>query len=96
MEAKRTLSFRWLSQGQDLHVSQQCRLPYTIKPFKDEELCDISPLEVSNFILGHPYMWKHHVVYESRPCTVIITLGKRFYRIRDVAPKASISLILAK
>ena len=41
-------------------------------------------------------MWKHHVVYESRPRSVIITLGKRLYRIPEVAPKASISLILAK
>ena len=41
-------------------------------------------------------MWKRHDVYESRPRTVIITLGKRLYRIPEVAPKASISLILAK
>eukprot|EP00253_Pinus_taeda_P020035 PITA_20035 len=27
----------WLHQGQDLHVSQQCRLPYNIKPFTDED-----------------------------------------------------------
>jgi hypothetical protein len=34
----------WLPQGRDLHVSQQCRPPYDIKPFKDKVLCDISPL----------------------------------------------------
>ena len=61
-----------LSQGRDLHLNQQCRLPYTIKPFKDEMLCDIDPLEVSDFLLGQQYMWKHHVVYESRPRSVII------------------------
>ena len=86
----------WLSQGRDLHVSQQCRLPYAINPFKDEVLCDVAPLEVWDVILGQPYMWKHRVVYESRPRSVIITLGKRLYRILEVAPKASISLILAK
>jgi hypothetical protein len=26
----------WLRQGSNLHVSQQCRLSYDIKPFKDE------------------------------------------------------------
>ena len=55
----------WLSEGRDFHVSQQCRLPYTIKPFKDEVLCDISPLEVSDVLLGQPYMWKRHAIYES-------------------------------
>ena len=56
-------------------------------------MCDIAPLEVFDVLLGQRYMWKHHVVYESRPCSVIITLGKRLYMIPEVAPKASISLI---
>jgi hypothetical protein len=86
----------WLRQGRDLCVSQQCRLPYDIKPFKDEVLCDISPLEVCDVLLGQPYLWKHHVVYESRPHSVIITLGRQLYRIPEVAPPTAISLISAK
>jgi hypothetical protein len=61
--------------------AKQCRLPYGIKPFKDEVLCDISPLEVCNFSLGQPYLWKHHIVYEYIPHTVIITLGTQLYMI---------------
>jgi hypothetical protein len=85
-----------LLQGRDLRVSQQCQLPYDIKPFKDEVLCDISPLEVCDVILGKPYLWKRHAVYESRPLSVIITLGRQLYRILEVAPPTSISLISAK
>ena len=40
-----------LRQGRDLCVSQQCCLPYDIKPFKYEVLCDIDPLEVCDVIL---------------------------------------------
>eukprot|EP00253_Pinus_taeda_P034580 PITA_34580 len=29
-------TIRWLHQGRDLRVSQQCHLPYNIKPFTDE------------------------------------------------------------
>jgi hypothetical protein len=86
----------WLHQGRDLHVSQQCHLPYNIKPFTDEVLCDVSPLEVCDVLLGQPYLWKRHVVYESRPHTVIITLGNKLYRIPEVAPPTTISLITAK
>jgi hypothetical protein len=86
----------WLHQGRDLCVSQQCRLPYDIKPFKDEVLCDISPLEVCDVLLGKPYLWKHHVVYEPRPRNVIITLGRKLYKIPEVAPPTTISLIFAK
>jgi hypothetical protein len=86
----------WLRQGRDLHVSQQCRLPYGIKPFKDEVLCDISPLEVCDVLLGQQYLWKHHDVYESRPRSVIITLGRQLYRIQEVAPPTVISLMFAR
>eukprot|EP00253_Pinus_taeda_P029925 PITA_29925 len=48
----------WLHQGRDLRVSQQCRLPYNIKPFTDEVFCDIAPLEVCDVLLGQPYLWK--------------------------------------
>ena len=71
----------WLSQGRGIHITQQCLLPYGIKPFKDEVLCDVAPLEVCNVLLGQPYMWKRHVVYESRPRSVIVSLGGKLYRI---------------
>jgi hypothetical protein len=86
----------WLHQGRDLHVSQQCRLPYSIKPFTDEVLCDISPLDVSDVLLGQPYLWKRHVVYESRPRAIIITLCNKLYRILEIALPTTISLVTAK
>jgi hypothetical protein len=81
----------YLHQGRDLHFNQQCLLPYDIKPFKDEVLCDISPVEVCDVLLGKPYLWKCHVVYESRPDNVILTLGRQLYRIPEVALPTIIS-----
>jgi hypothetical protein len=86
----------WLRQRSDLCVSQQCRLLYGIKPFKDEVLCDVSPLEVCDVLLGQPYLWKCHVVYESRPHSVIITLNRKLYRIPEAIPPSGVSLISAK
>jgi hypothetical protein len=79
-------SIGWLRQGRDLRVSQQCRLSYGIQPFKDEVLCDVAPLDVCDVLLGQTYMWKHHAIYESRPRSVIITLGGHLYRIPEVVP----------
>jgi hypothetical protein len=86
----------WLHKGSDLCISQQCRLSYDIKPFKDKVLCDVSHLEVCNVPLGEPYLWKCHVVYESRPRSVIITLNTKLYRIPEVVPPSVISLISVK
>jgi hypothetical protein len=57
-----------------------------IQPFKDEVLCDVSPLDVCDVLLGQPYMWKCHAIYESRPRSVIVTLGGHLYRIPEVVP----------
>ena len=77
----------WLSQGRGIHITQQCLLPYGIKPFKNEVLCDVAPLEVCDVLLGQPYMWKCHAVYESWPPSVIVTLGGKLYPIPEtVAP----------
>jgi hypothetical protein len=89
-------TIEWISQGSGLCVSQQCRLPYTIKPFKDEVLCDVAPLEVCDVLLGQPYLWKRHAVYEPRPPSVIITLNRKLYRIPKAVPPSSISLISSK
>jgi hypothetical protein len=86
----------WLSHGLDIYVSQQCFLPYNIKPFEDEVLCDVSPLEICDVLLGQPYLLKHRVVYEFRPRNVIINLNKKLYRILEVVPPSAISLISAK
>jgi hypothetical protein len=86
----------WLHQGSDLRVSQQCRLSYDIKPFKDEVLCDVAPLKVCDVLLGQPYLWKFHAVYESRPRSVIITLNRKLYRIPEAVPPSAIFLISAK
>ena len=62
-----------------------------IKPFQDEVLCDVAPLEVCDVLLGQPYMWKRHAVYESRPRSVIVTLGGQLYQIPETVAPATVS-----
>jgi hypothetical protein len=47
-------------------------------------VCDISPLDVCDVFFGQPYMWKFHGLYESRPGSIIITVGGELYRIPKV------------
>ena len=62
----------------------------------DEVLCDIASLEVSDVLLGKPYLWKRHTVYESRTHSMIITLVNKLYRIPKLALLTAISLITEK
>ena len=81
----------WMFEGRDIHVIQQCRLSYDIKPFKDEVMCNVALLEFCDVLLGKPYMWKRHAVYESQPRSVIVTLGGQLYRIPETAAPATVS-----
>jgi len=58
-----------------------------------EVLCDVAPLELCDVLLGQPYMWKHHAMDEPKPQTVIIISGRKLYKILEVAPPTTISLI---
>ena len=51
----------------------------------------MAPLEVCDVILGQPYMWKRHVVYESRLRSVIVTLGGQLYRIPETVIPSRVS-----
>jgi hypothetical protein len=95
MPHQQTYTIGWIHQGRDLCINQQFLLLYDIKPFKDEVLFDVAPLEVCHVLLGQPYLWKHHVVYDSRPCSVI-TLNRKLYTIPKAVPPSVISLIFSK
>jgi hypothetical protein len=69
---------------------------YGIKPFKDKVLCDVSSFKFFDVLLGQPYIWKNHVIYESRPQSVIITLGYQLYRVLEEVPTIVVSLISMK
>jgi hypothetical protein len=84
-------SMGWVNGIQDIQINQQCHLPYSIKPFKDEVICDVAPLDVCDVLLGQPYMYQRHGVYESRPRSVTIKLGEKKYRIPEVCPKQTTS-----
>ena len=59
-------------------------MSHGIQHFKDEVLCYVAPLDAYDVLLGQPYMWKRHVIYESQPQSVIVTLGGHIYSIPEV------------
>jgi hypothetical protein len=71
-------------------------MSYGINPFKDEVVCDVSPLEDFYFISVQTHMLKYHAIYVSLPYSVIVTLGGQLYRVPNIDPTTTNSLILAK
>ena len=57
MARPQSYTIGWIHPGRDICIRQQCHLSYSIKPFMDEVLCDVAPLDVPNVLLGQPYLW---------------------------------------
>ena len=53
-------------------------------------------LDVADVLLGQPYLWRRHAVYESRSRAVIITLRNNLYKIPEVVLPPVISLTTTK
>ena len=47
-------------------VSEQCLIRLKIGPFTDEFLCDIMPMDCCHILLGRPWQFDRHVVYDGR------------------------------
>ena len=85
-----------MKDGQELRITQQCRLAYFIKPFEDEVLYDVAPLSVANALFGKPYVWDRHGTYQSRPQKVIVEIGNQWYGIPEQQPTSTVAMISAK
>jgi hypothetical protein len=59
----------------EIFVSAKCRLSYGIQPFKDEVLCDVSPLDVCDVLLGQPYMWNAMLFMSLDPVVSLLLWG---------------------
>jgi hypothetical protein len=52
--------------GPRVMVTQHCAITFSISPFHDTIICDMSPLDCTDVFLGTPYHELHHTVYHAR------------------------------
>jgi hypothetical protein len=69
-------------EGPHVMVTKRCALTFSIDPFCDIVLCDVSPLDCANVLLGIHYQELSHVVYHAHnhqyhiqkdDCTYVLT-----------------------
>eukprot|EP00253_Pinus_taeda_P007128 PITA_07128 len=51
--------------GPRLTISQCCAVTFAIGPFRDTVVCDVSPLDCADLLLGIPYQEARHAVYHA-------------------------------
>ena len=56
----------WVKDEHKILVSEQCFVKLKIGPFIDEVLCDTMPTNCCHILLGRPWQFDRHVVYDGR------------------------------
>ena len=68
----------WLNDKGEIQVTRQVRVPFSIKTFHDEVLCDVVPMTASHVLLGRPWQFDNDVTYNGRRNTYSFVLnGKK-------------------
>ncbi|GAV75298.1 hypothetical protein CFOL_v3_18777 [Cephalotus follicularis] len=64
---------QWLSDGNQLKVSQQVLLSFSIgKNYEDEVLCDVIPMDACHLLLGRPWQYDRSVKHDGRKNTYTV------------------------
>lgn len=80
----------WVQKdGPHILVSQRCLVTFAIGQFKDTVLCDVSPLDCSDLLLGLPYQSQRNAVYLAKARQYKLTKDGRTYILTTPSHKAS-------
>jgi len=56
---------QWLSKDEEMKVTNQVLLNFSIGKYKDEGLCDVVPMEAIHVLLGRPWQYDRRVHHDG-------------------------------
>ena len=62
-------TLHWLEKGNEVHVSRQALVSYSIVGFKDEVLCEVLPMDTCHLLLGRPWQFDKETTHHGRSNT---------------------------
>jgi len=68
----RSYSLRWLNENGEIRVTKQVRVPFSIKTYHDEVLCDVAPMSASHLLLGRLWQFDKDVTYNGRRKLILL------------------------
>jgi len=62
-------SLQWLKQGREITVPNQALIEFSAGPYCSEVICDILPIDACHLLLGRPWLFGNHVIYDGHAST---------------------------
>lgn len=66
LEHPKPYHISWIKDEHTLLVSEQCYVNLKIGKYYDKVLCDIMPMDCCHILLGRPWQYDRHAIYDGR------------------------------
>lgn len=61
---------QWLNKGNEVRVSKRCLVSFSIgQKYKDNVWCDVIPMDACHLLLGRPWQYDRHAIYDGHANT---------------------------
>ncbi|KAI9169880.1 hypothetical protein LWI28_019044 [Acer negundo] len=78
---------QWLIDGEEIKLTKQVLVSFSIGKYKDEVLCDVVPMHASHILLGRPWQFDRRVTYDGYTNRYSFSLSKKRITLVPLTPK---------
>lgn len=61
----RPYKLQWLNDSGEVKVSKQVKVPFSIRRYTDEVICDVVPMQAGHLLLGRPWQFHRRAVHDG-------------------------------
>ncbi|KAI9169061.1 hypothetical protein LWI28_006346 [Acer negundo] len=78
---------QWLIDSEEIKVTKQVLVSFSIGKYKDEVLCDVVPMHASHILLGRPWQFDRRETYDGYKSRYSFLLNKKRITLVPLTPK---------
>ena len=79
-------ALQWLKKGNEVQVTQQALISFSVANLRDEVLCDVLPMDACHLLLGRPWQFDKDVIHNGRSNTYSFKLKGQNYTLTPLLP----------
>ncbi|XP_051127832.1 uncharacterized protein LOC127249181 [Andrographis paniculata] len=57
---------QWMNSSGDMKITRQAKVPISIGPYKEDVLCDVTPMTTCHVLLGRPWQSDKGIIYDGK------------------------------
>jgi len=79
-------SLQWLKKGNEVQVTKQALISFSVANLRDEVLCDVLPMDACHLLLGRPWQFDKDAIHYGKSNTYSFKLKGKSYTLTPLLP----------